>query len=27
VRKVSMYLRFIVARQTQWVRSQRDGEG
>jgi cellulose synthase/poly-beta-1,6-N-acetylglucosamine synthase-like glycosyltransferase len=26
VRKVSMYLRFIVARQTQWVRSQRDGE-
>jgi cellulose synthase/poly-beta-1,6-N-acetylglucosamine synthase-like glycosyltransferase len=27
VRKVSIYLRFIVARQTQWVRSQRDGEG
>jgi lysylphosphatidylglycerol synthetase-like protein (DUF2156 family) len=27
VRKVSMYLRFIVARQTTWVRSQRDGEG
>jgi hypothetical protein len=26
LRKLSMYLRFVVARQTKWVRSQRDGE-
>jgi hypothetical protein len=26
LRKISLYLRFMVARQMDWVRSKRDGD-